>query len=197
MILPPKRTPLTPGDAAHALSDGYKQVTGRRPNKKVLGLLIGQSALETGNWQSINNYNFGGVKGQLGKDLFVQYLPTHEIINGERVLLQPPDPRTIFRAHSTPADGAADYIGAIKKREHWWNGLKTGNPAKYVEGLTTKPFVYMTADPDQYHRILVERMNQFSGLAKKYGSKPGLTLALSTMAIAVGSGLAYRRFRRG
>lgn len=197
MFLEGKRTPLTPGDAAKALSEGYKQVTGRKPNKKVLGLMLGQSALETGNWQSIHEYNYGGVKGNPAKDTFVQYLPTHEIINGERVLLQPPDPRTIFRAHQNAADGAADYVRTLKSRPAWWSGLHTGSVSGYVAGLTTKPFVYMTADPNQYASILDTRMAQFSDLAKKYAAKPGLTYGLVGLAIAAGGGLAWRKWKHG
>ena len=59
MIVENKLTPLTREQAAHALTDAYLQLIGSLPTAGVTALLLAQSALETGNWQKILNFNFG------------------------------------------------------------------------------------------------------------------------------------------
>lgn len=174
-VLPNKLTPLTPEEAVKAIADGYKQVTGRKPSKKVLALLIGQTALETGNWKSLHNYNFGNAKAR-ASDPFVQYFRCSEIINGQEIFFDPPSPECRFAAHKTAADGAAHYIKVLKNREHWWKGLQSGSAQKFIEGLTTAP-KYFTANPTLYQDVLINRASNYVDLAKKYGSSTLLQIA--------------------
>ena len=83
-------TQLGPEEATKAMADGYHIVTGRYPSKKVLGLMVGQWALETGNGRSMRNYNFGNKKAS-GNDDY-QYFRCSEIIDGEEFFFDPPAP---------------------------------------------------------------------------------------------------------
>lgn len=166
--LPNKMTPLGPDEAAKALSDGYKLVTGAAPNAKILGLLVAQTAFETGNWKSLHNYNFGNAKAS-GSDPYFQYFRCSEIVNGKEIFYDPPSPTCKFAAHPNAAEGAAHYIRVLKNRTHWWAGLQSGTTAGFVEGLTTAP-AYFTANAGLYQRGLDSRLASFQDVVTKYGA---------------------------
>lgn len=163
-----KLTPLNGDEAAKAIAAGYKKVTGKTPKKKILSLLLGQWALETGNGKYIHNYNFGNVKASSGSP-YVQHFRCSEIIDGKEVFFDPPHPQTAFAAYKTAEDGAIAFINTLKRREHWWKGLNTGTPDGFIKGLITKP-AYFTANPDKYKSVLIERSSKFKTEVNKYGS---------------------------
>lgn len=166
--LPNKVTPISPDDAARFMSDGYLQVVGKRPSKEILSLLVGQSALETGNWHAIHNYNFGNFKRAPG-DRNWQYFRCSEIENGVEVFYEPPDFHCAFAAYYNGPDGAAAYIRGLKARANWWNGLMSGTVAGFIGGLTTPP-KYFTASPTLYQNTLTERVNNYASVAAKYAA---------------------------
>lgn len=59
---PAKRTPVTPEQVFLALATAWQMLAGSPPDRKLLHILHAQSALETGHWRSIMNYNLGGAK---------------------------------------------------------------------------------------------------------------------------------------
>jgi hypothetical protein len=182
-VLPNLLTPLSADQAAKALSDGYKKVVGRKPSKSILDLLISQTALETGNWKSLHNYNFGNAKAT-SSDQFVQYYGCSEVFNGVEEFFSAGDPHCVFAAHKTAADGAAHYINVLKSRAHWWTGLQSGTVPKFIAGLTTVP-AYFTADAGQYGNTLSKLTAQYAPLAKKYS---GSTFLQVLGGIALGAG---------
>lgn len=161
-------TQLAPTEAAGALSDGYLKVTGRRPTWAILLLLIAQSALETGNWQFIHNFNFGNVRGESPDGLYTSF-KAGEVENGKEVTLEAGDPRNKFRAYRTAADGAADYIRALRDKPHWWAGLHTGTIDGFIKGLTTYP-AYFTANATRYAHEMEAVSTKYLSLAKLYGT---------------------------
>jgi peptidoglycan hydrolase-like protein with peptidoglycan-binding domain len=189
-VLPPDNKPLTPDDAAKAVSLGYQKVTGKVPSKEILGLLIGQTALETGNWQKMPNFNFGGIKAS-SKDPYVQVFTTTEVYNGITQTLEQK-----FAAYKTAADGAAAYIKTLMARPNWWNGVQTGTPQGFIAGLTSVP-AYFTADPNQYLAGLTARMNSYSALADKYAVEIKDTAfivagAATGVVLAIGAALWWK-----
>jgi hypothetical protein len=179
--IPYRNTPLTPPDAAKALSQGFQKVTGKAPNVDVLKLMIGQSALETGNWQKLPNYNFGGQKAS-GSDAYIQYFDTTEVVDG---VTQPM--RLAFAAFKDAASGAAAYVKMLQSRAHWWNGLLSGDFQAFNDGLTTAPAWY-TADPQGYLAGMMDRGNNFLALAEQYAVPIGLGIG-GVVAIGLGLGL--------
>lgn len=184
-VLPNKITPMTVDQAAKALSDGYKKVTGSRPNKLVLGLLVAQSALETGNWASIHNYNFGNFKAS-SSDKYIQYFGCNEGYGANSVNYPAGDPHCIFAAYVTAADGAAAFIKGLKNRQHWWNGLMTKTVAGFIKGLTTPP-AFFTGNPVAYSNIMEQRLLTYQPIANKYAAN----WASSLIGLAIGGGLWY------
>lgn len=178
---PNKLTPLSPDSAARAIATGYQQVTGSKPSRAILGLLIGQWALETGNGQSIHNFNFGNKKASSGDDY--QYFRCSEIVYGKEVYYDPPHPACKFAAYPNAETGARAFIASLKRRPNWWSGLQSGTVKGFIDGLTKAP-AYFTASRSHYERVLGDRMNRYWELAVKYGSSPTLQV-LAGASIAV------------
>lgn len=59
---PARRTPVTPEQVLLSFATAWQLVVGQPPSREVLHILHAQSALETGHWRSIFNYNLGGAK---------------------------------------------------------------------------------------------------------------------------------------
>jgi hypothetical protein len=177
-------TPMTADEASKALSAAYKTVTKSSPNEKVLGLLVGQWATETGNGKYIHNFNYGNVKHTSG-DSYYQQFEGSEVIDGvNQVMLMD------FAAHLTAEDGAIAFINQLKKRAQWWAGLQTGDPKKYVDGLILiNGQHYFTGDPTAYLKLLVDRMNTYRAEIKRYASsywKSGLQVIFGLALGAAG-----------
>ncbi len=169
--LPRQFFKLDQREAAVALRDAYQDMMGKAPSPKVLGLLLGQTALETGRW-NLPNYNWGGVKARKS-DEFFQYLSCGEIIDGKEVKWKAEDraPECKFVAFQSARDGARHYLETLRRRGHWWGGLHTGEVEGFIRGLTTAP-KYFTASPRVYGRTLRKLSLEFEPLAKAYGAGP-------------------------
>lgn len=195
-VLADKLTPLTADEAAKALSSAYKLVTGSAPSAVILGLMLGQWALETGNGKFIHNYNYGNGKGTSNSQ-YVQYFRCSEIIGGVEIFFDPPAIECRFAAYKTPEDGAVAFVRLLKSRENWWKGLHTGTVDGFVKGLSTQPYAYFTANVDKYRSVLEDRAKNYTAVAKKYGRK------LSTfwhvilgLGVGVGGILGFRKVKR-
>jgi hypothetical protein len=171
--LPSFKPTLTPDEAAQDLNLAYQQISGSAPSAEILALLMAQSALETGNWQSMPNYNFGGIKAS-SSDPYVQVFQTTEVVNGQTVN----EPQT-FAAYKDAVSGAAGYVNSLYKRPNWWSGLQSGTPEGFNAGLTSSP-AYYTADPTTYLNNLVAGVTKYLPIATQY-AKPvsGVDLSLT------------------
>jgi len=163
VIVQNKLTQLSPSEAAAALAAAYQQLIGVPPSQAVLALLLAQSALETGNWKKIHNYNFGNQKAGASFPLIVQFRCS-EIVNGAEKFFDPPAPECNFRAYESAAAGALDYLRVLHARPHWWQGLQTEDPSAFVDALATPP-KYFTANPAIYKSALTSLFVQYGPLA--------------------------------
>lgn len=192
VALPDTLTPLTPDQAAAALATAYKRVTGRVPTRKILGLLVGQTALETGDWKSLHNYNLGNSKAA-ASDPYYTGFRCWELVNGEKVWFEANDPMCRFTAHRTAADGAEHFIRMLMRRTNWWNGLHTGTIDGYVAGLTSRP-AYFTANAGEYARGMATRMDRFAQQAIRYAGANKMTVlggAVGVFALTFGGWYLY------
>lgn len=198
--VPDKLTPLTSDQAAKALSDGYLLVTGKRPSKEILALLIAQTAEETGNWKSLHHYNFGNVRGVAEDGMWTSFRAGENHADGTEYFLEADlSPTSInrFRAYPDAAHGAAAYIKTLKDRPTWWNGLQTGTVQGFITGLTTAPFKYFTANPITYQNLMTNRVGAYQALAKQYAAPVGIATAIIAGVAGVAGFLAIRRARQG
>lgn len=189
-----KLTPLTADQAAKALSEGYKLVTGSYPSALILGLMLGQWALETGNGKSIHNFNYGNGKGTSNSQ-YVQYFRCSEIVNGQEIFYDPPAIECRFAAYKTAEDGAVAFVRLLKSRENWWKGLHSGSADGFVDGLAKTPYAYFTANVSLYRNVLKERAAKYADVAKKYAKKS--TWLQLILGLAVGGVVidGYRRIK--
>ena len=165
MIVQNKLTPLSRQEASRALLAAYLQLTGAAPSPAVLALLLAQSALETGNWQKIHNFNFGNAKAGVDYPLIVQFRCSEVDGQGAEHFYDPPDPHCNFRAYNDAAAGALDCLKVLHSRPHWWQGLHTESPSAFVDALATPP-KYFTANPEPYKRTVTALFGQFLPLAE-------------------------------
>lgn len=162
MIVTNQLTPLSKQDASRALAEAYARVTGGPPTTRVLALLLAQTGFETARWQKIHNFNFGNAKADLSYPLITQFRCS-EVEQGVEQFFDPPDPHCNFRAYTSPADGAVDYIKVLQSRPHWWNGLHTEDPSAFVDALATAP-KYFTGNPAVYKRAIASLFDEFRPL---------------------------------
>jgi hypothetical protein len=159
-----KNTPLTPEQAADALSAGYQEVTGEVPTPEVLALLLAQSGHETADWQKLPNYAFGGVKATSSTP-YVQAFVTPEGDPPKRYVLA-------FAAYPNAAEGAAAYIRTLRARAPWWEGLQSGVPETFVSALRSIPGAfYFTGSPTDYLASMQSRVGRFADLAQSYARR--------------------------
>lgn len=57
-----KATPVTPEQVLISLAVAWQAITNTPPDRNVILMIHAQSALETGHWRSVCNYNLGGSK---------------------------------------------------------------------------------------------------------------------------------------
>lgn len=189
--LPANRTVLSADTAAKYLASAYKAVAGKAATKAIMKLLIGQWAGETGNGNSMYNYNFGNTM-PTGNDTHFHYLNASEIIDGKEVKM-----RSKFAAYASPKEGAEAFIKVLKSRKHWWDGLQSGTVEGFIKGLTTAP-KYFTAFPDVYTNLLVSRIEAYGDIAVKYAGSIWGTIIQVVFGMGIaGSGLYYYGKKHG
>lgn len=185
-------TILTPEEATKAMAEGYRQVTGRWPTKKVLGLMVGQWALETGNGRAMRNYNFGNKKASGNEDY--QYFSCSEVIGGQEFHYTGKHPACRFASYRSAPEGAKAFVELLKRRDHWWKGLHTGDVNGFIAGLTTPP-AYFTASPSKYAYALNNRMESYQEYVNKYG-RSNFTQLFVGMAFGLAVWWSYKDLQK-
>jgi hypothetical protein len=124
-------------------------------SREAAGLVWSQWALETGRGKACACYNIANLKvtiAQANAGVPFTMLPnTWERINGKKVIFQPPDPQTWFRAFSNLREGVEHHVAFLKRRlSKAWDALLAGNPTRFAAELKAKG--YYTEDLDIYTR---------------------------------------------
>jgi hypothetical protein len=149
----PSRTPLSGTQASEALRRAYMRVTGEEPSQGTLAILTSHWALETGQGQSMYNYNFAGIKGK-GPEGMTAVMNTREGYGANTTHI-----RDGFRAYSSAEDGAADYIALLQRRYGGaLDAAKNEQPGQFVEQLKAKG--YFTGDPELYAKGVTQLANR-------------------------------------
>jgi hypothetical protein len=171
----PLRTPLSFQQTEAAMRWALKSQIGREPRDVALALALAKTALETGRWNSIWNFNLGNVKA--GESYSGNYtcITLNEVLKGKLVWFAPegeltaapskggklvgapipvPEghPQTRMRAYANVYDGADGYVDFVAKGRYFaaWKQLLDGDPVGYVH--TLKMAGYFTADEATYAR---------------------------------------------
>lgn len=136
-LIAAQKTPLSLLDCLWAFRIAYEKLEGIAPSIDCLALLVGQSALETGNWRSMYCYNFGNAKASPRAEGFYCQFPCSEVdSNGVEHHYRPPHPQTNFRAYLSAPDGAVAALAII--RSQWpqaWRKAQQGDVTAFCERL--------------------------------------------------------------
>ena len=161
-LQPLRRTPVSKSELTKAFASAWQDLFKTVPTKEQLGLLIAQNSLETGNSNSMWNYNIGNIK-KTEKDSHNYCMLKHvgEIIHGKQVFFEPPHPATWFRAYNTLEEGVIDYLKFIKStgKGKVWEAVLTGDPSTFSKAL--KDSHYYTASEVSYNKGLTRSFNQY------------------------------------
>ena len=177
----PAKTPLTFEQAFAAMQQGILVATGIAPTTAALALALAKTALETGRWQSMWNFNWGNVKAADSYEGMFTCYPCNEVIGGKvewfdpagaldsrggRLVgagwdVPPGHPQTRFRAYANEFDGAQQYVDFVANGRYRdaWARLLEGDAAGYVHALKLKG--YFTADEATYSKGVESIFREF------------------------------------
>jgi len=176
LYIPVEIKKLGEGQAAVALREAWKRIYKSYPSNKSLALLWSQSALETGRWCIIRNYNFGNIKKRHANPkykitddkCYFTMFKCGEVINGKHIMFDPPHVQTHFRSYMNAVEGAEDYIRFVSKKKRYvkaWKQVLKGDPVAYSKELGRAG--YYTANEALYTKGVVRLTNEFLRKAKK------------------------------
>lgn len=133
--------------AKDALISGYTEHYGVAPNQETTNMLLAQWALETGHGKSMPKHNFGGLTG---------VAPTGGTANLATVEGHGATARNTtrnFRTYDTPEQGAADFVGVLKRRHQpAMDAAAAGDARGFAAAL--KKSGYYSGDPEAYGKAI-------------------------------------------
>lgn len=157
-LVPTVKTTFTKKDFVKALIIAWKNIYQSPPTKEQIGVIFAQWSIETGQGEFCWNNNIGNVKYIPSKNPenddieYMMLKNTWEIINGKKVIFQPPDPQTWFRSFSTLADGVTYHLNLLRSKKYSkvWVAVEEGDPDKFAHLL--REAKYYTAPEPLYVR---------------------------------------------
>ena len=173
-IVPSAKTPATDPEAVSVLCSAYEQEIKRRPLPRTLAILVAQSALETGQWDSMWNHNWGNIRGSYrGHSMSIK--GADEIIDGRRVTGA--EVESGFRAYPDAVSGAIDFIrflgvdttpnnGRPNRYQKAWDAAEAGDVSAYCHELAEAG--YYTASPTLYEKGVRRLVDQFLPLCEAH-----------------------------
>lgn len=162
------KTTCTQQELIKGFIEGWEKLFGSLPQKKCIAVLYAQNSVETGgNTNNMYNWNIGNVKyipSKTSSDDDIQYMMLKnvwEIINGKKVIYQPPHKATWFRSFPTLADGIAFHLDFLKNKRYKkaWSAIEAGDPANFAHLL--KVANYYTAPEEDYVKSVTYFFNKF------------------------------------
>lgn len=142
-------TKCLPADLYAALGDAWRTLIGSDPSRASKLVLVAHWALETGFGHACWNWNLGNVKHVAGDGRDYCQFRCNEVIHGQIVWFDPPDPATSFRAFATLEAGVVDYLALLRGQFGFaWPAVEAGDVADFCHRLKLRQ--YYTADEGQY-----------------------------------------------
>ncbi|MCL2779618.1 MAG: hypothetical protein FWD73_16630 [Polyangiaceae bacterium] len=169
-LVPTVRTTFSTEDFARALIAAWRAIYVMleqaddacvTPSKASCGVVWAQYALETGRGKSCWCNNIGNVKHVAGDGHdYCMLTGVWEIIGGKKVVFNPPDPQTWFRAYPSLADGMREHLEFLRKRyAAAWAEVERGDARAFVHALKTRG--YFTGDEGVYTKNVVSLQAEF------------------------------------
>jgi len=168
-LVPTVRTQYTKPQLIQGFIEGWVQIYGQLPRKESIAIIYAQNAIETGGTAAMWNNNIGNIKyvpsSEPDRDLGSEYIMLKnvwEIVNGKKVIFQPPHPATWFRSFRTLADGIAYHYDFLRNRPRYkpaWGAVEIGDPALFSHLL--RKGGYYTAPEAAYTKAVVAYFDRF------------------------------------
>lgn len=161
--VPVRRTTFTVLDYASAVLKAWKRLCDVYPSRESVACLWAQYAHETGRGAFCWNFNIGNVKYTPGHD-YMMLRGTWEIINGKRVVFEPPHRATWFNAYDSLDAAMAEHLKLLKEKQYRtaWPAIERGEPTEFAARLKMKG--YYTAPLEQYAAALRAHFAEFMRL---------------------------------
>lgn len=184
-LVPAVKTVYTQSQLITGFIEGWKDLFNELPKKESIGVIYAQNALETGSTASMWQNNIGNVKFVASKNpdddngkTYMMLSNVWEIINGQKVIFQPPNPATWFMAFPTLKDGIMFHLDFLKNHRYKsaWSAIEAGDPAQFAHLLKVQR--YYTAPEADY----VKAMNIYF---KKFMADPTFEQVIAQYAPAV------------
>lgn len=179
------RTPLSAEQATSALAEAWSAVVGDEPGAGTLDVLTAHWAHETDHGRQMRNFNFAGLKGTGPSGLTAECSTREGYGATERRIVDR------FRAYTSPAEGARDYVSLLARRyPAAVDAARRGDPLAFSEAL--REGRYFTGDPRAYATRLAALSGQ-SGAGALGGpgaAVPFLGTAPDAPAVGAPSGMA-------
>lgn len=167
--VPVVKTECSEKDRIKGFILGWKQLVGDIPKKESISVLMAQNTVETGGTTHMFNWNVGNVKYHPSKnpedDNDIEYMMLKnvwEILNGQKVIFEPPHQATWFRSFPTLAEGFAFHINFLKNKKSYkaaWTAVEAGDPVDFSRKL--KAAWYYTAPEADYTKLLKFHFDKF------------------------------------
>lgn len=166
VLVPTVKTPITVSGFTKAFIEAWHNIYGFYPTKNSVAVVYGQWGVETGIGVFCWGNNIGNSKAVDDKDpnTVIKYqmlANTWEIINGKRVIFQPPSPVTWFRAFDTLAGGMEHHLSLLRNKRYKiaWEAVEKGDPILFSKLL--KKQGYYTAPESDYIKLISYHFNKF------------------------------------
>lgn len=168
IVVPVRKTSYNSQEMIEGFIKGWFKQFGEIPKKECIGVIWSQNAIETGSTTSMWNNNIGNVKyvpnknPELDNDITYMMLNNvWEIINGKKIIYQPPHPATWFRSFNTLEDGVAFHLDLLKNHRYKnsWKAVESGDPKLFAHLL--KVSGYYTAPEPNYVQAIMYYFNKF------------------------------------
>jgi hypothetical protein len=163
-----KRTKISTKQMREALTSAWIDRYGSPPSNSTMNILLAQAALETGEGQLMDNFNFGNIHaGRSSKDLDVAPPPPAnphiKYYDGIDFDGTGRKYRVTFEAYDSAEEGARRYIDKLHDRWPQAIGpLLNGDTDAYLAALVSNPKAkYFEASPERYGRGVKARIKQY------------------------------------
>ncbi|WP_394849726.1 hypothetical protein LZC95_20015 [Pendulispora brunnea] len=216
----PMRTRVAHEKLRACLEKAWRNLRGDEPPPDAIAMLLGQSALETGYWDSCKNWNLGGVKAPTAEGLFTYY-PTLEVLSREKaealrakstaqrpcefafddggpkvtVRFRPSHPVCRFRAYASLDESAEAYLSLLMA-PHYAGALdaaRAGDVGGFVRVLSAGR--YFTAPEEQYRSSVAFLFDMYRLPCLAGDSEILAALALLDIVVDQGYERAVREFQ--
>lgn len=163
-LVPTVRTSYTGLELIRGFINGWVLAFNEIPKKETIAVLYAQNALETGGTVYMWNNNIGNVKYVPKPNDTGDYMMLNnvwEIVNGQKIIFQPPHQATWFRSYPTLGDGVAHHYDFLKNHRYAkaWTAVVAGNPAEFSHLLRLAG--YYTAPEADYTRNMNAYFTKF------------------------------------